>query len=70
MGSRGFSKEITSDGGTTYYLPRGEYNITTADSRQVVLDAAKQAVAATGVSAEILVTESIGRTWFGLSEKE
>ena len=70
MQKEGFSKLITSDGGKTYHLPRGEYNILTSKDRSQVLDAAKKAVDATGESAEILVTESAGRTWSGLTEKK
>lgn len=70
MAQKGFSKLITSDSGVTYHLPRGEYNIDTTSDRSRVLNVAKEAVKATGQSAEILVTESSGRTWSGLSEKK
>jgi len=70
MAQKGFSKLITSDSGVTYHLPRGEYNIDTTSDRSKVLNAAKEAVKATGQGAEILVTESSGRTWSGLSEKK
>jgi hypothetical protein len=70
MLNEGFSKFITSDNGKTYYLPRGEYNISTIFNRSHVLEAAKKAVQTTKQSAEILVTESLGRTWDGLTEKK
>lgn len=70
MQNEGFSKLITSDGGKTYYLPRGEYNISTNKDRSQVLDATKRAVEVTRESAEILITESAGRTWDGLTEKK
>lgn len=70
MQSEGFSKLITSDDGKTYHLPRGEYNISTNKDRSQVLDATKRAVAVTRQSGEILVTESAGRTWSGLTEKK
>jgi hypothetical protein len=70
MAQKGFSKLITSDSGITYHLPRGEYDIDTTSDRSQVLNAAKQAVQATGQSGEILVTESKGRTWSGLAEKK
>lgn len=70
MANEGFSKLITSDGGTIYYLPRGEYTVTTSKSRADVLADVKRAVKATKDSAEILVTESLGRTWSGLTEKK
>lgn len=70
MQKEGFSKLITSDDGKTYHLPRGEYNISTIKNRSEVLDAAKRAVEVTRESAEILVTESSGRMWSGLTEKK
>jgi len=70
MAKEGFNKFIRSDNGVTYYLPRGEYDIFTTKSRSGVLDAAKRAVDSTGHTAEILVTESVGRTWNGLTEKK
>ena len=70
MSREGFSKLITSDSGTTYHLPKGEYDISTAKSRGEILAAAERAVRTTGDSAEILVTESAGRTWNGLAAKK
>lgn len=70
MQGEGFSKLIKSDDGKTYHLPRGEYNISTSKDRSQVLNAAKRAVAITRESAEILVTESAGRTWSELTEKK
>lgn len=70
MQNKGFSKLITSDGGKTYHLPRGEYNISTIKNRSEVLKTTKMAVQATRQSAEILVTESLGRSWDGLAEKK
>lgn len=70
MNKEGFSKVITSDSGKTYYLPRGEYTISTSKNRSQVLNITRRAVQATGESGEILVTESSGRSWHGLSEKK
>ena len=70
MEQEGFSKLITSDDGITYHLPRGEYDIYTSKDRSEVLAAAKRAVQKTRDSAEILVTESSGRTWSGLTPKK
>lgn len=70
MLSEGFSKLITSDDGVVYHLPRGEYNISTSKDFSQVLKAAQSAVALTKQTAEILVTESIRRTWSGLAEKK
>lgn len=70
MQNEGFSKLITSDNGKIYHLPRGEYTISTNENRSQVLKATQRAVQETDESAEILVTESVGRTWDGLSEKK
>ena len=70
MQNEGFSKLITSDNGVAYYLPRGEYDLSTSKNYSQVLEVAKRAVQATGESAEILVTESLRRTWSGLTEKK
>lgn len=70
MENEGFSKLITSDNDKVYHLPRGEYNISTSKDRSQVLKAAERAVQATGESAEILITESLGRSWSGLTEKK
>lgn len=69
MQREGFSQLITSDDGITYHLPRAEYNISTTKNRSQVLEATKQAVQSTGETAEILVTESLGRTWHNLTKK-
>lgn len=68
MEGRGFRRLITSGEGVTYHLPRAEYDISTIRSRSEVLDLAKSSVAVTGKTAEILVTESAGRTWSGLTK--
>jgi len=67
MAAEGFSKTITADDGTSYYLPRAEYDIYSSQGKSSVLQAAKRAVNNVGKAAEILVTESAGRTWSGLS---
>ena len=69
MRQEGFSRLITSDDGITYHLPRAEYNISTSKSRSQVLEAVKRAVRSTGETAEILVTESKGRSWHNLTKK-
>lgn len=69
MAQKGFSKLITSGGGEIYHLPRGEYSIETPSDLSWVLGSVKNAVQETGQDAEILVTESRGRTWHGLTKK-
>ena len=70
MEQEGFKRLITSDVGFTYHLPKGEYDIVTTSSRSQVLAAAERAVQKTRISAEILVTESAGRSWSGLTLKK
>jgi len=64
----GFKKTITSDDSVEYHLPRAEYNISTSASRSAVLKLAENAAAKTYKKAEILVTESSGRSWSGLNK--
>jgi hypothetical protein len=65
----GFSRFITSDDGITYHLPLAEYNREAGLSRSQVLESAKSAAAATGKTYAVLVTETSGRTWVGLTAK-
>ena len=66
MESAGFRKFIISDQGTKYKLPNGEYNISGNFDRAAILSLAKNTVASINKNAEILVTESNGRTWANL----
>jgi hypothetical protein len=72
MRSRGFSRTITSDDGVTYDLPNAEYNFEGNKTRSEVLAlakaASKKAVMYTDNEYMILVTESKGRTWFGMEK--
>jgi len=67
MELNGFKKTISGTDGE-YHLPRAEYSISTSVSRAAVLKLAEDAVAKTHKKGEILVTESAGRTWSGLSK--
>lgn len=67
MVNKGFSKIIESDEGVQYNLPHAEYNISGDYTRSEVLSLAKDAVRSLpSRTAEILVTESNGRTWSNL----
>lgn len=66
MAKAGFSRQITSDGGTTYQLPTAEYNRKGDLTRSQVLEQAKAAAKSTGKPYGVLVTESAGRSWDGL----
>lgn len=68
MEEAGFSRQITSSDGKTYYLPWAEYSREGGLSRDQVLATAKDAAAQTGRKYAVLVTESAGRTWHGLKE--
>jgi len=66
MAKKGFSQIIKSSENTEYHLPRATYTIKTTSARSQVLASAKQAVAQTGRSAEILVVEYTACSWDGL----
>ena len=68
MEEEGFSRLITSNDGTVYHLPTAEYNRDAALTRQQVLDSAKKAAVKTKKEHAILVTESEGRKWIGLTK--
>lgn len=67
MEERGFSRFITSEGGVTYHLPTAEYNYIGSKTRSQILVLAKAAAAETNRKYAVLVTESKGRTWHGLT---
>jgi hypothetical protein len=68
MERRGFSRQIKSDEGKTYFLPTAEYDKRGDFSPEQTLDSAKAAAAETGKRFAVLVTESAGRKWHGLIE--
>ena len=68
MEQRGFMRTITADDGRTYHLPTAEYDYEGESRRHHVLDLAREAARTTGTRFPILVTQSDGRTWTGLSE--
>jgi photosystem II stability/assembly factor-like uncharacterized protein len=68
MSEAGFSRYITSDDGNTYHLPTAEYDRSGILTRSQVLSQAKAAANSTGKSNAVLVTESAGRTWNGLTK--
>ena len=68
MRSQGFSQTIKSDDGITYQLPPAEYDYTGYATRSQVLEKANAAAALTKPRYAVLVTESAGRTWYGLAK--
>jgi len=66
MNKRGFSRVIEGSDGKEYWLPHAEYNRVGNVSRSQVLEDAKGAAATVSSKYEVLVTESAGRTWYGL----
>lgn len=68
MQLEGFKRTITSDDGTTYHLPDAEYDYSGQLTRAQVIEKAKAAAARTGKTYSVLVTESAGRTWSGLTK--
>ena len=67
MEDEGFSRLIHSDDGIWYHLPEAEYTISGSLTRSNILDRAERAANKTRKSSSILVTESAGRSWRGLS---
>ena len=69
MEKRGFARTIESDTGTVYNLPNAEYNLMGSFTRSEVLNLAREAVdTLQNRAAEILVTESKGRSWHNLAK--
>lgn len=69
MERAGFSRFITSDDGATYHLPLAEYNREGNLARSQVLASAKTAADTTRKTYAVLVSETVGRTWVGLTVK-
>ncbi|NLU94894.1 DUF2622 domain-containing protein [Chitinophaga sp. Ak27] len=67
MEKEGFTRSIFSEN-KEYYLPPAEYNFDSGNATlDSVLSAAKAAAFKTGRKYAVLVTESAGRKWFGLT---
>lgn len=66
MEDNGFSRVITSSDGDLYHLPWAEYDCQGSLTKAQVLKSARAAAETTGKKYGILVTESTGRTWYGL----
>lgn len=66
MEEQGFTKIVTSGDGVTYKLPDAEYNYVGSVTRDDVMTKAKAAATRTGKNFSVLITESVGRTWFAL----
>jgi hypothetical protein len=69
MEARGFSRQIESTDGTSYWLPTAEYNRSGPNLTVVsVRDDAEAAAKTIRPKYAVLVTESKGRRWAGLKE--
>lgn len=66
MEGNGFSRLITSRDGDLYHLPWAEYDCQGSLTNAQVLKSAKAAADITGKKYAILLTESSGRSWYGL----
>ena len=64
----GFSRYVESDAGVKYFLPWAEYSGEGNLTLDQVLESAKHAAAMTRRRYAVLVTESKGRRWFGLTK--
>jgi hypothetical protein len=65
---RGFSRSITGADGVAYHLPTAEYSYIGSMTRNEVLTLAKEAAGETNRKHGVLVTESNGRAWQGLTQ--
>jgi|688.fasta_scaffold809532_1 hypothetical protein len=66
MAQQGLTDVITTTSGSVK-MPPGEYNMEGSLTKEQVLEKAKTAAAQVVRSYAVLVTESSGRTWHGLS---
>ncbi|MFQ6333986.1 hypothetical protein [Methylophilus sp. 3sh_L] len=67
MSLQGFTDTIEGES-KTVQMPPAEYNFEGSVTRQDVLDRAKNAASSVVKKYGVLVTESAGRTWYGLEE--
>ncbi|MGA2067947.1 MAG: hypothetical protein ABSG86_23460 [Thermoguttaceae bacterium] len=67
MRRRGFTRIIQAEDGKKYWLPHAEFNREADTTRAAVLEDAEAAAATISTDYGILVTESAGRTWHGLT---
>ena len=63
MEKKGFTRTITSGKGKTYHLPTAEYNYHGTETKDEVLELAKEAAGSVRPKYAVLVTEAKGRTW-------
>jgi hypothetical protein len=68
MAAEGFTNVIASDDGVRYELPPAEYNFEGNSTKDQVLAKARNAAAKVVRAYAVLVTESAGRTWYGLKK--
>jgi hypothetical protein len=68
MENAGFARTIKNTNDVEYHLPEAEYDYEGNVTRKDVMNKAKKAADKTGNEYSILVTESNGRTWFGLEK--
>lgn len=67
MEKEGFNRKISGDK-ITYQLPTAEYNYLGEINTSDLLDKAESAAKKTNKTFEILVTQSAGRSWIGLTK--
>ena len=67
MKAEGFTRVIQSDQGVWYQLPTGMYYGASNAEQAVVIQAAKRAAGKTGYPSGVVVIESNGAIWNGLT---
>jgi hypothetical protein len=68
METEGFERTITSNDGVLYNLPTAEYYRSANLTKGQILESAKRAATTTRKAFAVVVTESNGVTWEGLSK--
>ena len=67
MKKEGFTRTIFSGDKIEYDLPTAEYNKVGNYTRDQIMESAKKAATTTRKHYSILITESIGRSWYNLT---
>jgi hypothetical protein len=67
MAAEGYTTTIRGSDGKTYQLPPAEYHLDGAYSRDQALEKAKRAAQRTPRKFAIVVSETVGASWVGLS---
>lgn len=68
MKDAGFLTTIVGKKGIRYHLPTAQYCKSSLDTQDEILESAKSVVAKTKKEYSVLITESLGSSWYNLDE--